>query len=167
MQIAHKKNDRGRGLNPGYPRAYRLRRSIRRLYQLLGTLFSVACLGASINFVLNVQGPRVPVAFLAVIFAVLALVGAVIVISTWRIQVTLGPDSLQLRDMFATREVRREDFQGRCLVDRDGGAPSLRLLARPGRGPDLNFPQHLEQDAELSRWLAYLDEQSPAPTASS
>jgi hypothetical protein len=143
-------------LNQQYPRAYRLRRSTRRVYQLLGAVLSALCLWACVNFILRLDGPWILTIFLAGIFGAFACLGAMVVVSTWRVRVTLRSDSLEVREIFATREAQREHFRGHCLVEGDGGAPSLRLVARPGHGPDLNFPQHLEQDEAMNRWLESL-----------
>ncbi len=136
-----------------YPRVYRLRRGVKRMYAIIGSFAAIISIAGVVYFAGQDEGPGVTIMMIGICAAFLAM-GICMILAVNRIRVTLRADTIEVRGVFTARHARRGDFDSLRIVSGGEAGTFLRLLPRESGGRKLDLPSGLDFDARIDEWLA-------------
>jgi len=150
-----------------YPRTYRTSRGYRIFLSLLGVLIMVpACLGIwYFGTGHETQGARDTVMMVSVCF-LFVLLGAYLIGSLLRFQVTLRADAIEVQNCFTSRTLPRAEIEGFRILPTQYVATMV-LIPRESHQKKLKFSQMLRTDDAFKEWFAGLRNLDTAELAES
>jgi len=139
-----------------YPRTYAVSQGMRRLLIPTGLLFlTLGLIGAIYLGVLSNDsfGSRAISGALCSLFAIL---GFYVALGARRYSVTLGPDRIEIIEVFRHRVIERENILGRRLFVSRAGAVRWILIPKQGVGRKLELSMFLKTDKDFAAWIVSL-----------
>jgi len=141
-------------MNHVFPRVYRTGRAGRGFYIGLGAVAVTLSLAGAAFFLYFTDDPPASKGLFGGICGAFALMGVYLIAAAFRTCVTLASDAIEVREMFSTKRMSRDEIAGRRLLPQQYGPPLIRLVPRYTGGKSLTLIPYLKTDAAFEAWFA-------------